>query len=139
MPYRIVFCDIPTAETREAIASPLIAYNASHVGPSDHNPLVIKIEDDDGNIVGGLWGYTRAGWLYTELLASPAGNFHRGFGRQLMEKAEAEARQRGCVGAWVDTHSFQGPEFYEKLGYKVFGELDNFPPGHSRIFFYKYL
>ena len=139
MPYKIVFCDAPTTEIRAAIARPLISYNESHVGPSDHSQLVIQIEDGDGKVVGGLWGYTRAGWLYTELLAAPSGNCNLGFGRLMMEKAEHEARRRGCIGAWVDTHSFQAPEFYEKLGYKVFGELDNFPPGHRRIFFYKYL
>ncbi|XLM22551.1 GNAT family N-acetyltransferase, partial [Chromobacterium piscinae] len=78
-------------------------------GPGDHRPLVIRIEDEAGQVVGGLWGYTRYGWLYTELLSAPTGARGLGLGRRLMEAAEAEARTRGCVGAWVDTHSFQAP------------------------------
>ncbi|MGC6728099.1 hypothetical protein ACP0GO_26835, partial [Escherichia coli] len=35
---------------------------------------------------------------------------------------------------WLDTYSFQARGFYEKLGYTVFGTIDDFPPGHQRFF-----
>jgi ribosomal protein S18 acetylase RimI-like enzyme len=38
---------------------------------------------------------------------------------------------------WLDTFSFQARGFYEKLGYTVFGEIENHPPGHSRFFLRK--
>ncbi|MGY8627281.1 GNAT family N-acetyltransferase [Chromobacterium violaceum] len=139
MQYRTVLSDAAEADIRAAIAAPLVAYNDAQVGPGDHRPLVIRVEDEAGRVVGGLWGYTRYGWLYTELLAAPSGARGLGLGRRLMEEAEAEARARGCVGAWVDTHSFQAPRFYESLGYLRFGELDDYPPGHSRIFYQKSL
>ncbi|MGC0151964.1 GNAT family N-acetyltransferase [Chromobacterium vaccinii] len=139
MQYRTVLSDVAEAETRAAIVAPLVAYNDAQVGSADHRPLVIRVEDESGRTVGGLWGYTRYGWLYTELLAAPADARGQGLGRRLMEEAEAEARARGCVGAWVDTHSFQAPGFYEGLGYRRFGELDDYPPGHSRVFFRKRL
>ncbi|WP_199153881.1 GNAT family N-acetyltransferase [Chromobacterium sp. ASV23] len=139
MQYQTVLSDVAAAETRAAIVAPLIAYNEGKVGPSDHRPLVIRIEDEAGQVVGGLWGYTRGGWLYTELLSAPTGARGLGLGRQMMEQAEAEARARGCIGAWVDTHSFQAPKFYESLGYQRFGELEDYPPGHSRIFYRKCL
>lgn len=44
----------------------------------------------------------------------------------------------GCHSASVDTFSFQGPQFYPRFGYVVFGTLD-YPPGHTRIFFKKRL
>ena len=40
--------------------------------------------------------------------------------------------------AWLDTFSFQGPEFYPKFGYREFGRLD-YPPDHQRIFLQKRL
>ena len=57
----------------------------------------------------------------------------------MMKLAEEEAIRRGCVGAWLDTHSFQARPFYEKLGYTVFGVLENFPPGHTRYYLRKSL
>jgi hypothetical protein len=33
----------------------------------------------------------------------------------------------------LDTFTFKALKFYERLGYREFGRLDDFPPGHSRI------
>jgi hypothetical protein len=50
-----------------------------------------------------------------------------------------EAIRRGCRGAYLDTFSYQARPFYEKLGYAVFGTLDDYPPGHQRFFMRKRL
>ncbi len=54
-------------------------------------------------------------------------------------RAELEARQRGARCAYLDTFSFQAPDFYKKQGYEVFGELRDFPEGHRRYFLRKQL
>jgi hypothetical protein len=41
--------------------------------------------------------------------------------------------------AWLDTFSFQACGFNEKLGYQVFSELHDNPPGHTRFFLKKFL
>ena len=45
---------------------------------------------------------------------------------------ESEAARRGCHSSHLDTFDFQALGFYEKLGYRTFGELDDYPPGHRR-------
>ena len=65
------------------------------------------------------------------------GSWRRGgIGRTLMREAERRAAALGCRYAWVDTFSFQAPEFYKKLGYREFGRLD-YAPEHHRIFLQK--
>jgi hypothetical protein len=39
----------------------------------------------------------------------------------------------------VDTYDFQALGFSERLGYAVFGRLDDFPAGHTRFFLQKSL
>jgi len=63
----------------------------------------------------------------------------QGLGRELILQGESEARSRGCIGAYVNTFDFQAVGFYDRLGYVVFGQLDDFPPGHSRYFLRKQL
>ena len=46
---------------------------------------------------------------------------------------------RGCRYAHLDTFSYQARPFYDRLGYRLFGELENYPPGHSRFFLRKQL
>jgi GNAT superfamily N-acetyltransferase len=56
-----------------------------------------------------------------------------------MQHAEAYASARGAIGATLETYSFQARPFYERLGYRVIGTLDGFPPGHAKFFLAKTL
>jgi GNAT superfamily N-acetyltransferase len=89
-------------------------------------------------VIGGLWASTGYGWLYTQMLLVPESLRGQGVGQRLMADAEEEARRRGCRNAWVDTQ-FGARPFYERLGYVVFGELADYPPGFTRSFLKKAL
>ena len=124
---------------REAIVGPLVAYNDSQTGGNDYKPLALTVEDSDNEIVGGLWGRTYYGWLFVELLFIPETLRKRGLGTEILLRAEQEAIARGCHSVWLDTYEFQARGFYERLGYRCFGQLDNYPAGFSRYFMKKTL
>jgi GNAT superfamily N-acetyltransferase len=135
----ITMTDTPEPRVRRAIAGPLIVFNNSRASqPEDYRPLVIILSDPEaGGILGGLWGETNFAHLHVDLLFVPETLRRTGLGRQMLLQAEQEALARGCRGAWLDTYSFQARGFYERLGYAVFGVLDDYPPGQSRIFMRK--
>jgi ribosomal protein S18 acetylase RimI-like enzyme len=62
-----------------------------------------------------------------------------GYGEQLLQQLEDEARKQGATHAFLDTFSFQALGFYQKYGYQVFGELPAFPAGHTRYYLKKEL
>jgi hypothetical protein len=74
-------------------------------------------------------------WLSSE----PDRLDHQPDRRQLMSAAEAEAVTRRCRVVRVDTHTFQTPGFYEKLGYQRIGFAPDTPVGHGEVFFLKRL
>ncbi len=115
----------------------LDASSRSLIGPAQPRLLVIPIRGNDGTLAGGFWGATMFEWLHVGLLFVPESLRGQGVGAALMATAEDEARKRGCRGAFVDTFSFQAAPFYEKLGYVRFGTLEDYPPGHSQIYFSK--
>lgn len=127
----------PVAADRDAIAAPLRAYNLGHVPTLAIQPLVIALRDEHGHTIGGLWGETGLDWLHVDLLAVPESLRGQDIGTALMQRAEAMARDRGCIGAWLDTFAFQARGFYEKLGYSVFGEIPDYPVGGARYFLRK--
>jgi GNAT superfamily N-acetyltransferase len=133
MDYHIELHDTATDALRRAIAEPLIAYNEALAGPGHYTPLVLALHDTGAQVVGGLWASTGYGWLYVQMLFVPEGLRGQGWGQRLMRQAEAEALRRGCHHAWVDTQ-FGARPFYERLGYAVFGELPDYPPGFTRSF-----
>ncbi|HWG79581.1 MAG TPA: GNAT family N-acetyltransferase [Stellaceae bacterium] len=135
----ILVTDTPGQAAYDAILAGIIAYNESQAGPSGHRPLAVLVKDEDGKVLGGLWGTTGWQWLFVHLLWLPETLRGTGLGRDLMHRAEAEAVARGCGNVWLDTLSFQARGFYEKLGYAVFGTLEGYPPGHHRYFLRKRL
>jgi GNAT superfamily N-acetyltransferase len=123
---------------RQAIIAPLGKFSAARGFAFRPQPIIVLLCDGDA-IAGGLLGDTNWDWLHIEILAVTADLRVRGYGRQLMEQADALARERGCVGAWVDTYSFESPGFYQRLGYRVFGMLPSYPGAEQRIFLMKTL
>ncbi len=109
----------------------------SKIGRYRYEPLAVLIHDVNKNTMGGLHGHTGLGWLYIDVLWVAEDIRGKGFGTQLVEAAEVEAGRRGCHSVYLYTYSFQQPIFYEKLGYKVFGQLNDFPEGHVKFFMKK--
>lgn len=112
-------------------------YNENAGGPAHGGLLAVTVRNGEGAVVGGLWGRVGYGFLFIELLAlGPAKGI--GLGRKVMELAEVEARRRELVGMWLDTWTFQTPNFYPKLGFVECGRITGYPPGHDRIFYVKW-
>lgn len=133
----IVATETASPEDRAALVTVLTQHNDAQVGPSRFRPLMLLLRDAGGATVGGLWGRSSYDWLFIELLAVPPALRGQGIGAELMRQAEAVAGERGCLGVWLDTFSFQARPFYERLGYTVFGELPEHPRGGSRYFLRK--
>ena len=112
-------------------------HNVAVTGQAEWYPVAFFLRDENGEVLGGLLGYIWAAWLDVRTLAIAAPVRGHGFGKELMKRAETYAVERGCTDAFLDTFSFQA--FYEKLGYRVFGMLENHPVGHEHYFMTKKL
>ncbi|WP_294196574.1 GNAT family N-acetyltransferase [uncultured Sphingomonas sp.] len=129
----------PTDADLAAILVPLAAHNDAAGGPTERHKVAIVHRDDADAIAGGLWAEVSYRWMFVKYLALPPTAQGKGHGRALMLAAEAEAARLDCIGVWLDTFSFQARGFYEKLGYRVFGHIDDYPPGEARFFLSKRL
>jgi GNAT superfamily N-acetyltransferase len=124
--------------TKRAVLKGLGAFNDAAIGKRPWRHLAVSARRGDrimGGVVGTAWG----GWLFVSFLWIDEALRGRDVGRRLMRAIEDEARAFGCTRAYVDTFSFQAPGFYEKLGYGLFGKLDDYPVGHARYWFTKAL
>lgn len=128
-----------TPADRAAILAPLDAFSRERGYTWQPTALAFVLRNADGGIAGGLIGAVQWGWLRIEILAVAEPLRGGGWGRRLMEAAERAAAELGCHSSWVDTFSFQAPEFYQRLGYRVFGELPDYPLGQTRFFLAKRL
>ncbi|MCU0633778.1 MAG: GNAT family N-acetyltransferase [Gemmatimonadaceae bacterium] len=122
-------------DAAHAIEEGLRDFNARFLGPRPTElRFVFSARDADGAVVGGLVADVWRRWYRVDTLWVADAHRGRGVGRTLMARAEAAAQAYECLGIWLDTADFQARPFYERLGFTVFGELRDSPPGHVTYF-----
>jgi GNAT superfamily N-acetyltransferase len=124
---------------KQIVREGLGAYNLAKTGYEEYYPVSIFLRDANDEVLGGVLGEIWAQWLFVSHLWLAAPLRRHGYGRKLLLVAESYAMEKGCHSAYLTTSSFQARPFYEKLGYEVFAELDDFPPGHQHYFLKKRL
>jgi GNAT superfamily N-acetyltransferase len=134
--YQIVYLDNPEWGI---IGQGIADYNKLQAGDDRGKNLCFVLKGLNQEIVGGVIGATYWDWLFINLMWIKEELRGRGYGHRLLTLAEDEARQRGAKNAYLDTFSFQAPDFYKRHGYQIFGQLQDFPAGHQRFFLTKQL
>src|SRR5712664_4261246 len=97
----------PSWEDRDLVDNGLGDYNAAFLHDNSYDYFGIFVRGDAGAI--------RA-WLFVNLLWVHADLRRGGIGRGLLAEAERRGAALGCHSVWLDTFSFQAPEFYRTLG-----------------------
>lgn len=133
----LAFSRDPRAEA--VVTGGLAAYNAQKFRTGDAATLDVLVHDEGAEPFGGLLGHTSFGLFFLDLFYLPEELRGNGLGSRIIALAENEARRRGCTAAFVYTVTFQAPGFYERHGYRRFGEIACPPDGATRIFLSKRL
>ncbi len=129
-----VIDDSPSLAEVRLLDDQLEAFNTKQVGRDDFKPLNLVIRDKGGTLIAGLKAVTGWDWLYIQVLWVHEDHRRTGIGSRLLDRAEHEAQQRGCIGACLSSFSFQAPRFYENHGYSTFGEIERYPADNSMFF-----
>lgn len=124
---------------RAEIYAGLLEYNLTRLEDRDPKDLGIYLENRQGEKIAGLIGETHGNWLIVKYLWVDSRLRNQHIGSRLLEQAETTAIERGCRFAFLDTFSFQAPEFYKKHGYKEAFSLEEYPLTGKRFYFTKTL
>ena len=123
----------PKLEDVHLLEDRIYEFNVQATGTSDGKLLAVFLRNETDDVVGGIYGWTWGGTCYVRHLYVPAHLRRQGYGRDLMRMAEAEATARGCGQIVLETHDFQAPEFYRRLGFEVVGRVNDYPRGHQSL------
>ena len=135
--HRLTLEDRSSPDDITALHRGLETFNRRVAGDVNYRPLNVFVRDDTGAVSGGLLGATYWSWFAIEILWLHENLRGRRIGTRLVTMAEEEATRRGARHAQVDTVDFQALGFYQKLGYAVFGQLEDCPEGHTRYYLAK--
>jgi ribosomal protein S18 acetylase RimI-like enzyme len=126
-------------EAWDVVSDGHFKFNREVAGLKRTPPIAAVVRDKENTVKGGLFG--NSNWDIFDIDVLWVAEEHRklGLGSNLLRHGEQVAIQRGCKIAVVLTFSFQARGFYEKQGYKVFGELNGYPAGYSSYWMSKKL
>jgi GNAT superfamily N-acetyltransferase len=110
-----------TVERR--IRAGLSAFNRAAVDKPERQHFNVVLRDGEGSVRGGLIASVNFDVMLIEDLFVDETYRRGGQGAKLVALAEEEGRARGARRACVSTFSWQARPFYEKLGFRVFGEI----------------
>ena len=121
------------------VADHLDMYNVGVTGFTEYSPINLFLRDDGDEVQGGLLAAIWGGVMYIRVLWVARALRGKGHGQRLLAAAEQRAIERGCRHVFLDTFSFQAPDFYVKQGYEIYARADDWPVGHAHYFLRKAL
>jgi GNAT superfamily N-acetyltransferase len=134
---RIDFEPFVDQAVRQFIDQGIDNHNVAAFGLPTWFPANFVMRSTRGEVLGGLLGVIWGGWLWVSHLWVTEAERGRGHAGRLLDSAEAYAREKGCIGSALDTHNSSAKALYERRGYQVVGEIEDYPPGHARTFLQK--
>ncbi|WP_238916386.1 GNAT family N-acetyltransferase [Clostridium sp. YIM B02555] len=126
-------------QDEESIFKNLLEYNLARIEDKNPKDLGVYLEDEKGEMIGGLIGNTHGNWLTIKFLWVSENVRGQSIGSKILKKAEETAKERGCKYVFLDTFSFQAPEFYKKYGYEEKFVLEEYPIKGKRHYYTKTL
>lgn len=132
---RVELTSSPSKKDLMTISEGIQSFNKKHlpddiVFEKDIN-FAVFAKDDNGEVLGGIRATAFWNYCIIELLWLSEEARGLGLGSKLIQCAEDYAIDNGFKYMRTETLSFQAKPFYQKMGYKVFGELPNYPEGHT--------
>ncbi|WP_430603481.1 hypothetical protein IGJ02_000989 [Enterococcus sp. DIV0724b] len=95
--------------------------------PAEKNlPFSLALYDNE-LYIGGITANKWMNATHISLLAINKNYRSKGYGLQLLKKAETFAIDSGSSLITINTQDYQAKNFYEKYGYQVFGQLVDTP------------
>ena len=120
------------------LRSKIVEFNAEHFD-AQRLPLGYKFTDEQGELVAGTSGCVFGNWLMISWLWCSDSARGKGLADKLLTALEQAAIELGATTAQLDTLDFQAKPFYEKRGYSVKYQLNNYPRSGTRYFMEKLL
>ncbi len=128
--------DLPQ-DAADAVDAGLTDFNATAAPLTQVRTLGCFARVDSGAVIGGAVGRTWGECCELQMLWVADSHRRQGIATRLVGMFEARAMGRGCRVFYLETFTFQAPEFYIKLGYRIASEIRGFPAGIAKYLMIK--
>ena len=138
-PYHLIVEDDPDPRDLALLEEKLAVAAVAAVGAGEEEEFGIFVRDGADRIVAGasasVWG--ECCQIHTLWVDSPQRG--HGLATELVAEAEATARRRGCRLVMGLTYDVLTKGFYDRLGYRTVGIIEDCPAGTTTRWYCKEL
>ena len=138
-PYHLIVEDDPDPRDLALLEEKLAVAAVAAVGAGEEEEFGIFVRDGADRIVAGasasVWG--ECCQIHTLWVDSPQRG--HGLATELIAQAEATARRRGCRLVMGLTYDVLTKGFYDRLGYRTVGIIEDCPAGTTTRWYCKEL
>ncbi|EOH98970.1 hypothetical protein UAY_02239 [Enterococcus moraviensis ATCC BAA-383] len=131
-----------TTEQNEANLIALLSENQEEEKkvPAEKNTHFSLALYDADLYIGGITANKWMNATHISLLAVNKAYRGKGYGTELLKKAETFASESGSKLITIHTQDYQAKSFYEQYGYQVFGQLEDTPfSGTTKYYLVKHI
>ncbi|HEY4082332.1 MAG TPA: GNAT family N-acetyltransferase [Burkholderiaceae bacterium] len=121
-----------SAEEAAQVSQGVVEYGRAQAAGGNARPISCGRHDEDGRLIAGATGRTEFRRLFIGYLWVDEAWRGGGIGTETLRRIEAQALQRGCVDALIETLSDRTADWYERLGYVCMSHVHDFVPGFTR-------
>ena len=137
-PYRVDFVVNPDPLVLAFLEDQMAQAAVVAAGVGDEKEFAVLIRKD-GEILAGASGAIWGGGCQLHVVWVDKTLRNGGLGRALMAEVEREARLRGCRLVMGLTYDILIGDFYDRLGYRTIGVLEDCPAGTATRWYCKEL
>ncbi len=94
-------------------------------------------QGDDGRFAAAVDGYVLGRDAYIKRLMVAETYRGQGLGKALLDRVESFSAEKDCRAVWVDTLTYQAPDFYTQNGFREAGLITEYCGPHDRVFYNK--
>ena len=138
---RFIISEDSTEESQTVVRKGLGSNFNKHVSSLmkkyPHTGFKLVIKNDDGQVIGGVNGYTTMGTMFVQGLWVAEKYRGQGYGKDLLIHAEQLAMEKGCIAGQTACFSFQNLDFMRKQGYDTYGISDGYPNDVNEFYLMK--
>jgi GNAT superfamily N-acetyltransferase len=129
----------PKKADKEFLAKSLYESNVKK-GMPERTLAWVFLRNTQDKVIGGALFYLFHDFVYIDEIWVDEKHQGKGYGKQMLEQVENEARLKGCKTAHLDTFNFQqAVGFYEHMGYFETSRHEAIGDKHTRYFMKKAL
>ena len=130
---------LPGADLVRLVEDNVINRTINLTGTIEWFPTNFFLKSARGDWVGGCLGQIWGGWLHIRFLWVTERMRGQALRARLLDATEDHATENGASASTLETFNGEALQSYSNRGYKIFGTLEDYPPGHTKYFLRKWL